>query len=202
MPQQSQESLEIKKVNQQMIELAKIELYNSPNITKYERTIRQLGLETELRYSKQLGRHIMTIKNTKANRAKIPAVGLANTIAQKGGKSVKQIRDKVRADLKAQGKKADNKSVTREITKNQMLSRIYRELNYIPSHIVYITGVRNEKTDVGQEISNMIDEYAEMWEDKTLSTDNLIDIGEDLIDKINEFRGGDIELDDIIDALT
>lgn len=202
MPQQSQESLEIKKVNQQMIELAKLELYNSPNLTKYERTIRQLGLETELRYSKQLGRHIMTIKNTKANRSKIPAVGLANTIAQKGGKSVKQIRDKVRADLKAQGKKADNKSITREITKNQMLSRIYRELNYIPSHIVYVTGVRNEKTDVGQEISNMIDEYAEMWEDKSLSTDSLIDIGEDLIDKINDFRGGDIELDDIIDALT
>lgn len=196
------QDLDIKKVNQQLIELSRIEPYDSPNTVTYATTIQQLGLSTHWTVSKQTGKPVLQIDNSKANRDKIPAKGLSNTIATKGGKTAKEVRRDVQKELKSQGKKADAKSVTREMYRRQIWQRVQSEFNLIPSDTLYEPeGGVWIPTRIHLELQARIRELDEYVQNIN-TPDALIDSAvQEVIDEIRQYQDFYYDVDDITSAM-
>lgn len=195
---------DIKRVNQQMIELSKIETYDSSNLTKFINTIQQIGLETKVITSKQTGQQVLQIRNTKANREKIPSLGLSNTISQKGGKTAKELRANVQQQLKSQGKKATSKDVTRELKVRQAIKNLEDEFNLIPSDILYEQNIDTnifEYSRVALNLLQRIEEFIQYARSPETPVE-LIDYAmEEVLNEIRSYQGFNYSKDQIISYL-
>lgn len=127
---QSDASKAIKRVNQRIADLNKLQSTDNPYIAPYSRAIHELELE----FTKEAGTNRYKIKNTAENRKK--AAELEKRIKQLKGKSVGEIKKETKQELKKEAEelakekpKKERKKFIKEYTsKEKVQERLFENL--------------------------------------------------------------------------
>lgn len=157
---QSDASKAIKRVNQRIADLNKLQSTDNPYIAPYSRAIHELGLE----FTKEPGTNRYKIKNTAENRKK--AAELEKRIKQLKGKSVGEIKKETKQELKKEAEelakekpKKERKKFIKEYTsKKNTEKRLQEKLQdiTIQEMLDLIYKVYGKVAlDLGQELSDL-----------------------------------------------
>lgn len=157
---QSEESKAIKRINERISALNKMQAVENPYISPYSRAIRELGLE----FTKDSGTGRYRIKNTAENRAKVAK--LEKRLQQLGAKTVGDIKRAAKMELKAEAeeiaktkpKKQRAKFIKEYTSPAKVQERIRENLqdNTISDMLQYMYTVDPDKgAEFGAELSQL-----------------------------------------------
>lgn len=132
MPQmfnQSEQSKSIKRINERIKQLTKLQSVENPYLSPYSRAIRETGVE----FTKRDGQYI--IRNTAENQKKVEK--LEKRLKQLGAKTVSEIKKQAKKELQSEAKelakgkpKSERKKFIKDYTsKEKVHERIQENLN-------------------------------------------------------------------------
>lgn len=157
---QSDASKAIKRVNQRIADLNKLQSTDNPYIAPYSRAIHELGLE----FTKEPGTNRYKIKNTKENQKRVK--DLEKRLKQLKAKTVGEIKKEIKKELKEEAKelakekpKEERKAFIKEYTsKAAVQERLKEHLEdiTIKEKLDFIYQAFGESgKELGQELSDL-----------------------------------------------
>ena len=126
--EQSEESKYIKRTNEQLKSLYNYIPGTENNyIAPYKRAFKEAGIETTTKMVN--GEEVLTIRNTKENRAKIDE--LRRTLAEENVKTMSDIRREASRDIRERGEKVTKWNVDRELEEKAAFAKLENNLDFV-----------------------------------------------------------------------